>query len=128
MKAHFDGPNYIHLIADGEDEQKRMSAIAEGYNLRISAAQSVYPTGFHGFWIEFKRQDEQPQAYDVSELRRENYELRREIEIDNILLAERNKLLAMIPPCPIHGSECIPWAKKWIHDMLARDLGSEAEK
>lgn len=125
MKAHFDGPNTICLIAVGEDEQKRMNAIAEGHQVRISCVHSVFPTGFHSFSLEFKQTNKVTEPDEVVELKRRIHSLEQEIKVDNELLAERDRLLAMIPACPIHGAGCIPWAMKWIHDALGHDTTTE---
>ena len=37
-----------------------------------------------------------------------------ELHITDLLLENRNRLLDAIPPCPIHGSQCIPHALDWI--------------
>ncbi len=37
------------------------------------------------------------------------------------LLAERDRLLAAIPPCPIHGSQCVPYALEWIKAAVMRE-------
>lgn len=40
--------------------------------------------------------------------------LREELDITDKLLAARERVLDAIPPCPVHGSQCIPHALEWI--------------
>ena len=40
--------------------------------------------------------------------------LREHLASDEALLAERNRLLAAIPPCPEHGGQCVPHAIEWV--------------
>ncbi len=47
-------------------------------------------------------------------------ELRKELEITDRLLAERNRVLAEIPPCPLHGEQCVPHCIEWV--TAARNL------
>lgn len=54
------------------------------------------------------------QVKETVVLRARMTELECEIEVDNKLLAERNRVLDAIPECPSHGSECIPHAMEWI--------------
>ena len=37
------------------------------------------------------------------------------------LLVERDRLLAAIPPCPIHGPQCVPHALGWIEKQKAKE-------
>lgn len=41
-----------------------------------------------------------------------------EIELDDKLLADRNRLLEAIPECPVHGA-CVPHALEWIEKAKA---------
>jgi hypothetical protein len=41
-------------------------------------------------------------------------ELEREVDVDNKLLAERDRLLEAIPACDAHGDKCIPAAIEWV--------------
>lgn len=45
-------------------------------------------------------------------------DLRRELEVTDRLLTERERVLRAIPECPAHGPDCVPHALKWI--ALAR--------
>lgn len=45
-------------------------------------------------------------------------ELEEEVKIGDRLLAERTKLLRMIPACPEHGEDCVPNAMEWVQDVL----------
>jgi hypothetical protein len=51
--------------------------------------------------------------------------LEREVAVDDKLLAERERVLAEIPECPVHGSGCVPHAVEWIIMAKAR-LGPAA--
>lgn len=53
-------------------------------------------------------------------------ELTEELRIVNALLDERNKLLDAIPPCPYHGSQCVPHALNWIE--TAKEVQEAAYK
>lgn len=46
-------------------------------------------------------------------------ELRDELEVTDKLLESRNQVLEAIPPCPLHGSQCIPHALDWIQNAIA---------
>jgi hypothetical protein len=41
-------------------------------------------------------------------------EIREELRVTDIILNERNKVLDAIPPCPLHGTQCVPHALEWI--------------
>jgi len=43
-------------------------------------------------------------------------ELKKEIEVDDKLLADYRRVLDAIPECPVHG-HCIPHAIDWIEEM-----------
>lgn len=45
-------------------------------------------------------------------------ELEEELAVADKLLAERNRLLDAIPPCPIHGGGCVPHAIEWVEAQL----------
>lgn len=45
-------------------------------------------------------------------------ELEEEVRIGDTLLAERNRLLATIPGCDVHGQDCVPHAIEWVQGML----------
>jgi len=47
-------------------------------------------------------------------------ELQEELKTTDRLLAERNRVLAEIPPCPAHGEQCVPHCIEWV--AAARDL------
>lgn len=53
-------------------------------------------------------------------------EVREELEITDKLLADRDRLLAVIPACPQHGAQCVPHAIQWVQAAL-QALGA-AEK
>lgn len=42
--------------------------------------------------------------------------LREEVEIDNKIIAERDRLLNAIPECAAHG-QCVPHAIQWVRDV-----------
>lgn len=42
-----------------------------------------------------------------------------EIRVLNYLLAERERVLDAIPPCPSHGSSCVPHALDWVNRKVA---------
>lgn len=63
----------------------------------------------------------------VEAARRERFkpsceELKKELELNEKLLSERNKVLKAIPDCEQHGGGCVPNALIWISDSkIARD-------
>lgn len=65
----------------------------------------------------------QPLAYELW-LERELIQAWEEIRVDNLLLAERDRLLATIPECPVHGNQCVPHAIAWVKERLTE---SEAQ-
>lgn len=40
--------------------------------------------------------------------------LEEELKITDKLLNDRNKLLDLIPECPVHGKQCLPHMRRWI--------------
>jgi len=56
----------------------------------------------------------------LRELEEKLVEAREEIAVDDKLLAERNRVLATIPPCPAHGAQCVPHALEWIQAATER--------
>jgi len=60
----------------------------------------------------------------LRELEEKLVEAREEIAVDDKLLAERNRVLGAIPPCPAHGAQCVPHALEWI--QAARAAQKEA--
>ena len=34
------------------------------------------------------------------------------------------EVIDLIPPCPVHGEQCLPWAKSWIESKLIGDRPS----
>lgn len=54
------------------------------------------------------------------ELTKRITELEEELAVSNKLLAHREQLLNAIPPCPVHGSGCVPHALDWIREQTAR--------
>ncbi len=47
--------------------------------------------------------------------------LKAEIEVDEKLLQERERVLHAIPPCKVHGADCVPHALDWLQRMMQRD-------
>jgi len=52
----------------------------------------------------------------IEELRK----AREEIAVDDVLLAEYNRVLEAVPPCPVHGAQCVPHALEWIQTTTGR--------
>jgi hypothetical protein len=46
--------------------------------------------------------------------------LEREVEVDDKLLTEQDRLLDAIPACEAHGNQCVPHAIEWVR--AAKDL------
>ena len=65
---------------------------------------------------------------DITVLRAENRSLRDEISTDDRLIAERDRLVAAIPQCPVHGP-CIPYAIEWVEKaiLMMQELKAENE-
>jgi methyl coenzyme M reductase subunit D len=47
--------------------------------------------------------------------------LKHELEVTDLLLNERQKLLDAIPECPVHG-KCIPHALEWIEKHKGQEI------
>lgn len=45
--------------------------------------------------------------------------LREELDITDKLLNSQYELIDLIPPCPEHGSRCLPHAMEWVRERLA---------
>ena len=57
-------------------------------------------------------------------------ELEEYVDVLEKLLQERERLLAEIPPCPVHGADCVPHAIDWVKSHLtkrAADGGNAAQ-
>jgi hypothetical protein len=54
----------------------------------------------------------------IANLLEENKQLKEEIEVDNAIIAERDRLMDEIPGCFIHGNRCVPHAINWVKDMV----------
>jgi len=52
--------------------------------------------------------------------------LHQELEVTDNLLAERNRVMEAIPPCSIHGHQCVPHALDWIENQLNPPAGRPA--
>src|SRR5688572_1407089 len=62
--------------------------------------------------------DAKPLVELITVLIGRNNELQEEVDVDNKLLDERNRLLAAIPECPEHGA-CVPHAIEWVENAKA---------
>ena len=49
--------------------------------------------------------------------------LREYVKAVETLLANRDAVLDLIPPCRIHGTRCVAHAKEWVCEQRARILG-----
>lgn len=59
-------------------------------------------------------------------LRQRMAELEREVEVDERLLDERNRVLDAIPECAAHGGQCVPHALDWIACAKGHEARLEA--
>ena len=50
----------------------------------------------------------------VEDLRKKIETLEAELRITGQLLSDRQKVIDLIPPCELHGSNCLPHAADWI--------------
>jgi len=55
---------------------------------------------------------------DILALIAANEQLAEEVELDNRIIAERDRLLNAIPECAAHG-QCVPFAIQWVKDIQA---------
>jgi hypothetical protein len=39
----------------------------------------------------------------------------------NKMIDDRDEVINLIPPCPEHGTRCIPYAKEWVMEQLAKE-------
>lgn len=51
---------------------------------------------------------------EIQTLRSQVAQLVEELRITDALLTERNRVLDAIPPCPVHGMQCVPHALEWV--------------
>lgn len=47
-------------------------------------------------------------------------QIEEELAVTDKLLRERDRVMEAIPPCPIHGNQCVPYALAWIEEQKAR--------
>lgn len=52
------------------------------------------------------------------QLKAENEELKQSVFYSDQIIETRNRLLRLIPPCPMHGEECVPHAQDWVQAAL----------
>jgi len=45
-----------------------------------------------------------------------------ELRVTDELLNERNKVMNAIPPCPMHGHQCVPHALEWIKERVLQQV------
>lgn len=57
------------------------------------------------------------------QLKAENEELKQNVRYSDQIIETRNRLLKSIPPCPVHGDECVPHAMEWVASALAKERG-----
>lgn len=53
----------------------------------------------------------------------EHVDLQEELRITDKLIEERNRVMEAIPPCPNHGSQCVPHALEWVEAHKKQDEG-----
>jgi hypothetical protein len=63
--------------------------------------------------------DAEDLAFELAYTRYALAKAEREIDINDKLLAERERVLNEIPACPVHGNSCIPHALEWIEKTKA---------
>ena len=51
---------------------------------------------------------------------------RQEIAVDDLLLAERDRLLDAIPECAAHGNRCVPNAIEWVLASIELEKAADA--
>lgn len=54
--------------------------------------------------------------------------LREELDVTDNLLAERTRLLQIIPACDAHGDQCVPHAMEWVRDSILLRLEAQIEE
>lgn len=69
----------------------------------------------HGKWVRAKDHD-----VEVARLQAIIAERDEEIALDDRHIADLLKVVAAVPPCPLHGDTCIPHAVEWITAQIAR--------
>lgn len=57
---------------------------------------------------------------EAETLRAELARAREELNVTDDVLTERMKVMAVIPPCPEHGSNCVPGAVAWVNCAVSR--------
>lgn len=57
-----------------------------------------------------------PPFHYIKLLQKQNDDLKKELEVTDQILANRQQVLDAIPECPVHG-KCVPHALEWIQEM-----------
>jgi len=57
------------------------------------------------------------QHAEIFDLKKQLSAIKEELEITTKLVAERTRLLKAIPPCEVHGTECVPHAIEWVEKV-----------
>lgn len=55
---------------------------------------------------------------EFHQLKAENEQLKQNVFYSDQIIETRNRLLKSIPPCPMHGDECVPHAQDWVQAAL----------
>jgi len=50
----------------------------------------------------------------ISRFQEELLNIQEELRVTDKLLEERSRVMEAIPPCPMHGHQCVPHALDWI--------------
>ena len=57
------------------------------------------------------------QHAEIFDLKKQLNTTQEALEITTKLLEERTRLLKAIPPCEVHGTECVPHAIEWVEKV-----------
>ncbi|WP_454869575.1 ead/Ea22-like family protein [Pseudomonas putida] len=60
---------------------------------------------------------------EIDQLKVQNEELKQNVYYSDQIIETRTRLLKSIPPCPVHGDECVPHAMEWVASALAKERG-----
>ena len=111
-------------ISQRDFEIAALRAELEQANKHLKIGE-VIRAGWHKKYTQQYNQIEKLKA-ELDQARRELADARMEIKADDLIIAERERLLSAIPECPQHGSSCVPHAIEWVNDRLS--IASELER
>ncbi|AFO47198.1 hypothetical protein [Pseudomonas putida] len=109
LNRRFCADEHHHALADGVQD-----LLAEIEQLREANEQVC--TNYNR--VSFTSEERGKQ---IDQLKAENEELKQNMYYSDQIIETRTRLLKLIPPCPVHGEECVPHAMEWVSAALAKE-------